>query len=117
MATVAFPAAFEPLIDRRSAFSVEGKTKVDVVADGSPRIRTVRATEYTTVVVQLRHLELSEHDTLVAFLKTNQANTVTMSIDGTDYSGVIRPAGRRLYGKTMSGNRFNITFSYYAKVV
>lgn len=113
MATVAFPASLSGLLERGSVFSVRSISKLDTTADGSPRVRLLGQSEYTGIRCRFRVLSDTEKDTLVTFLRDNATNTVTWTIDGDDYEGYIDGG----HSVAMVGNRFNVSFQYYAKIV
>jgi len=107
----AFPAGYD--LERSSQFSFDANTAVDVMSDGSTRVRSMGATQYVTIRCEFRYLTLTEKNTLTAFLLTNKATVITWTIDGTDYSGYVM--GR--HTETMSGNRYTVRFTYRAEEV
>jgi len=111
MTTVAFPSGFN--LERESTFSNNSNVVVDFMSDGTPRQRTLGTTPYTTIACKFDYLAAADKETLVTFLDTNAANTITWTIDGIDYSGVFLPG----YNVSMTGPLYNVSFSYYAAVV
>lgn len=110
MTTVAFPAL---TLDRESSFQHENLAKVDTLTDGSARVRVLSTTQYVTIRCVFKYLDSTDKATLETFLKENRGNTITWTIDGVDYSGVLVGG----HSVTMTGPLFNISFTYYASEV
>ena len=111
MTTVAFPTGL--YLERDSAFTFNTNTQVDYLADGSARVRVKGTDQYVTIECNFKNMFTADKDTLTAFLSTNCSNTITWTIDGTNYSGVfVGP-----YKLTMTGILFNVSFVYYATEV
>jgi hypothetical protein len=111
MATVAFPAGYN--LERDSTFENVSNVTVDIMSDGTPRQRTTSATPYTSIACKFAYLTATDKQTLVTFLTTNAANTITWTIDGVNYSGVFMGN----MSITMTGPLYNVTFTYYATTV
>jgi len=111
MTTAAFPAGFN--LARSAVIRTLSTTAVDIMTDGTPRQRTLTANFYTTINCVYEYLTVIEKITLEWFLAANMANTITMTIDGYNYSGVILDG----YEITMNGPLYQVSFNYYAKIV
>lgn len=110
---VAFPTALAGLLDRSSQFGHDNFTSVDIMDDGSPVQREMGDAVYARINCLFPFLTAAEYATMSAFLETNKSETVTWTIDSVDYSGVFDGGWR----KTKKGNRYSVTFVYYAKEV
>ena len=110
MTTVAFPAGFN--LDRSTTFQSGKNTVVDISSDGTPLLRTLNITPYTSINCRFTYLSLASRNTLVTFITDNESNTITWTIDGINYSGVILPG----YSISMTGPLYNVEFTYYASL-
>ena len=111
MATVAFPAGYN--LERDSTFENVSNVVVDIMSDGTPRQRVTGTSPYTRISCKFDYLSAANKATLTDFLEDNAANTITWTIDGINYSGVFMPG----HNVSMTGPLYNVTFTYYAKVV
>jgi hypothetical protein len=111
MTTVAFISGYN--LSRSSTFSHKPSTAVDIMSDGTPRTRTMTPEDFVTVSCLFEYLTSTESSTLRTWLLTNAANTITWTIDGINYSGVIVGG----HSATMTGPLFSISFDYYAQIV
>jgi len=110
MTTAAFPAGFN--LERESTFDNDHGVVVDIMSDGTPRQRQLGTAQWKTIKCKFDYLTATQKDTLVSFMETNAANTITWTIDGTNYIGVFKAS----YSLSMSGPLYNLSFDYYAKV-
>ena len=111
MSTVAFPTGYN--LSRASQFRFHSSTAVDFMSDGTPRQRTLRSNAYVTVSCLFEYLTSTERGLLLIFILLNAGNTITWTIDGINYSGVI--VGD--YSETMTGPLYSVAFEYYAQIV
>lgn len=111
MTTEAFPTGF--YLDRSTTFRHHPTESIDMMSDGAPRSRTLTTSRYVTISCEFSFLTADEKATLESFLLSNQANTITWTIDGVDYSG--RFVGG--HSVTMTGPLFSVSFTYYAMIV
>jgi hypothetical protein len=111
MSTVAFPSGYN--LSRSSTFRHHPAAAVDVMSDGTPRARTLTTGRFVTVSCLFEYLTLTEMQILLLFLLVNEGNTVTWTIDGISYSGMVTNGQQR----TMTGPLFSVTFEYYAQIV
>ena len=111
MTTVAFPSGYN--LSRSSTFKHHPSTAVDIMSDGTPRQRTLTAGYFVTVSCVFEYLTAIEKFVLVVFLILNAGNTITWTIDGLNYSGVIVGG----HSETMVGPLYTVTFDYYAQLL
>lgn len=111
MSTVAFPSGYN--LSRSSQFRFHSATAVDIMSDGTPRQRTLRDSAYVTVSCLFEYLTATERAILLIFILVNSGNTITWTIDGISYSGVIVSD----YSETMAGPLYNVSFEYYAQIL
>lgn len=111
MSTVAFPAGYN--LSRSSTFNHRPAAAVDIMSDGTPRARTLTASAFLTISCLFEYLTAAESAALVSFLLTNEGNTITWTVDGINYSGMVTGGQQR----TMTGPLFSISFDYYAQIV
>lgn len=106
----AFPSGYN--LDRSSAFTFDEGVETDVFA-GAATQRVIGGS-YVTIDCKYQHLTSAERSTLRTFLTgAARYETVTMTIDGINYSGVLLGG----FTETMTGNRYTISFNYRAEVV
>ena len=111
MSTVAFPSGYN--LSRSSTFRHSAAAAVDIMSDGTPRSRTLTTGRFVTVSCLFEYLTADETTYLVSWLTTNEGNTVTWTIDGVNYSGMIIGGQQR----TMTGPLFSVSFEYYAQII
>lgn len=111
MAAVAFPSGYD--LERDTTFEYHTNTKTDITDDGEVLQRTTNDQVYVTVGAVFRYLTAAEKDTLKDFIDDNKGNIVGWVIDGAPLVGYIK-GGYRI---TMTGNRFNMTFTFYGAEV
>jgi len=104
--SVAFPSGYN--LERSTTIERDNNVSVDVMSDGSQRVRVTGSDAWVTVGARFRYLTQAEKDTLVAFINTNRAEEITWTIDGVSYIGRVISGVQ----ETMTGNRFNIQFTY-----
>lgn len=81
--------------------------------DGTLYGREVTSSGFSSMPINLVYLTQAEMQEVTSFLYNNRAELIRWDIDGIGYEGNVRgPVSR-----TMVGNRYNVNFSYYAKVV
>lgn len=107
--SVAFPTGY--YLTKSSTFEIDSGVVHDRMDDGSMRARVLADSVYSTIRCVVPMLTQSEANTLVDFFATNRAEEITMTVDGVAYIGRITSSVQ----KTMRGNRYGITFDYYAK--
>ena len=106
-----FPSGFN--LERSSQFARDLNIDSDIMDDGETRLRVKGAKMFTTIRCVFRYITQTDRDTLVTFLETNRAETITWTIDSVDYSGFIISD----VGESMTGVLFNIAFTYRAEEV
>jgi hypothetical protein len=111
MSTVAFISGYN--LSRATTFRIAPSTAVDIMSDGTPRVRTLNTSKFATISCLFEYLTDAERLTLQLWLVLNDSNTITWTIDGINYSGVIVGG----HTATMTGPLFNISFDYYAQIV
>ncbi len=111
MSTVAFPSGYN--LSRSSTFKFHSAAAVDIMSDGTPRTRTLRSSAFVTVSCLFEYLTAAERGYLLLFVLINAGNTITWTIDGINYSGVI--VGD--FSETMTGPLYSVSFEYYAQIV
>ena len=109
MAVVAFPAGYK--LERSVKMRRITGVKTDIMDDNTARQRDVSSSKkYTRIQCEYKYLTASEFNTLATFLDTNAANTITKTIDGFAYTGVVEDG----WDYDMTGVTYNINFIYYA---
>lgn len=111
MTTVAFPSDY--IAARSTTIKNMPSEAVDILTDGTTRVRTLTTTKYAQINWKSEPLYSDEMTVLDAFLIANSANTITMTLDGKDYSGNIIGG----HDVSMSGGIFYISFLYYAEIL
>ena len=81
------------------------------MSDNSVRGIEVSTVAYTEIPCSFPALTESEMIALVEFLQTNKAEEITWDLDGISYIGHLRGPVTR----TMTGNRYTVAFTYYAR--
>lgn len=110
MSTVTFISGYN--LSRATTFRHSPATAIDIMSDGTPRVRTLTADRFVTISCLFEYLTLIEKTILEIWLFGNAGNTVEWTIDLISYSGVIGP-----HTATMTGPLFNVSFDYYAQIV
>lgn len=108
--SVAFPSGYN--MERTSPISIDLNIESDDMSDGSTQSRVMGGV-FEDIDYQVKYLERSEKVTLVDFWKANRAEQVTFTIDDIDYIGKIVSKIRM----TMTGNRFNVSYTLRCAVV
>lgn len=110
MSTVTFISGYN--LSRATTFRHQPSTAVDVMSDGTPRVRTLTTGKFVNISCLFEYLTLTEKTILEIWLLANIGNTIEWTIDLIPYSGVIVGA----HSTSMTGPLFNISFEYYAQV-
>jgi len=110
MSTVTFISGYN--LSRATTFRHQPSTAVDVMSDGTPRVRTLTTGKFVNISCLFEYLTLTEKTILELWLLGNAGNTIEWTIDLIPYTGVIVGG----HNTTMVGPLFNISFEYYAQV-
>lgn len=106
--TANFPSGYS--LERSSSFEYKTNTTTDILDNGNVMQRTLNDVVNITVGAEFRYLDTTEKNTLIDFLDTNKGDVIVWTIDGITLIGYIKGS----YRLSMSGNRFNVRFTYEA---
>ena len=110
MSTVTFISGYN--LSRATTFRHQPSTAVDVMSDGTPRVRTLTTGKFVNISCLFEYLTLTEKTIVELWLLGNPGNTIERTIDLIPYTGVIVGG----HNTTMVGPLFNISFEYYAQI-